>query len=56
MRFSIQLPNGKLKLRTEQHLRTLERDRKIPVFKFGRLYISWWKAGAERRHRTESQP
>ena len=55
MRFSIRLPNGKLKVRTVQHVRTLERDQKVPVFKIGHLYISWWKNGTEGRRSKESQ-
>lgn len=55
MRFSMRLPGGKLKIRTIQYLRTLEEERRVPVIRIGRLYVSWWPDGSEQQARQLRQ-
>lgn len=37
----IRLFRGTLKLKLYRHLRSDERERKVPIFKIGKFYIVW---------------
>jgi|ThiBiot_500_biof_2_1041547.scaffolds.fasta_scaffold07122_3 hypothetical protein len=37
----IRLPGGKIKVKTYRYLRSIERDKKVPVIKLGGIYIVW---------------
>jgi hypothetical protein len=45
MTVRIKMPGGTLKLKTYRELRTVERQRAVPVWKLGSLYLIWWKSG-----------
>ncbi len=49
MRIRIPLPGGTLKIKGERMLRSRERDRKVPVWKLGPVYVIWWPNSASRR-------
>ena len=42
MALRIRLPGGTLKFKSFRELRSRERDRVVPVFRLGSLYIIWW--------------
>lgn len=42
MALRIKLPGGTLKVKTYRELRDRERDRRVPVWKMGAIYLSWW--------------
>jgi hypothetical protein len=46
----IRLPGGTLKFKRYQELRRFERERRVPVWKIGWLYVSWWPSHLERQH------
>ncbi|MER8562479.1 hypothetical protein [Mesorhizobium sp. M0578] len=42
MALRIKLPGGSLKVKTYRELRDRERDRRVPVWKMGEIYLIWW--------------
>lgn len=42
MAIRIKLPGGTLKLKTYRELRTRERERRVPVWKVGSVFVIWW--------------
>ncbi|MES0168260.1 hypothetical protein NKJ87_20095 [Mesorhizobium sp. M0027] len=42
MALRIKLPGGTLKAKTYRELRDRERDRRVPVWKMGAIYLIWW--------------
>ncbi|CCV07969.1 hypothetical protein MESS2_660008 [Mesorhizobium metallidurans STM 2683] len=42
MAVRIKLPGGTLKMKVYRELRERERDRRVPVWKMGSLYLIWW--------------
>ncbi len=48
----LRLPGGKLKFKSHQLLRGVERSRKVPSLRLGRVYVSWWSHKNESRYRT----
>lgn len=45
----IKLPGGTLKIKTYRELRARERDRRIPLWKIGSLYFTWWSNRHQQR-------
>lgn len=45
----LRLPGGTLKLKPQHQLRSSERERRVPVWKLGGLYVVWWPHRFERR-------
>jgi hypothetical protein len=52
MTVRVRLIGGTLKLKSFRDLRSVERDRKVPVWRLGNTYIVWW---SNRRQRELSR-
>ncbi|MER8595889.1 hypothetical protein NKH33_30850 [Mesorhizobium sp. M1182] len=53
MAVRIRMPGGTLKVKVYRELRARERARRIPVFKIGRIYFTWW---SNRQRLLSDQP
>lgn len=43
MTLRIKLPGGTLKIKRYIELRSVERDKTVPVLKIGGLFFIWWR-------------
>lgn len=51
MALRIRLPGGTLKVKTYRELRDRERDRRVPVWKLGSIYVIWSSSGKQHSRR-----
>ncbi|MER8602805.1 hypothetical protein NKH48_03285 [Mesorhizobium sp. M1233] len=49
MALRFRLPGGTLKIKTYRELRVRERERRVPVWKIGALYVIWWRTNLDRK-------
>lgn len=47
MTVRVKLPGGTLKIKRYQELRRYERERKVPVWRLGSTYFTWWSTRLE---------
>jgi hypothetical protein len=43
MTLRLRVPGGTVKLKRYHELRRAERDREVPVWRIGGLYLVWWR-------------
>ncbi|MER2535223.1 MAG: hypothetical protein ABTQ31_08660 [Rhizobiaceae bacterium] len=51
MTYRIRLPGGTLKVKRYRELRSVELRREVPVWRFGPLYLIWWRGEHASRRR-----